>query len=158
MGFCPYFFIPKINMTYHYPAFTADAIITNESLSKIVLITRKNDPFKGKLAFPGGFLDSNETLKECCIREVYEETNIILHSKDVQFVTLLDQVHRDPRGRVISAVFAIIFPDVIFDKLKIVPKDDALSVQFLSMEKAFEIGLAFDHQEALQNFLQSQKK
>ena len=145
-------------MVYHYPAFTADAIITNESFSKIILITRKNNPFKGKLAFPGGFLESNETLKECCIREVYEETNILLHPESVQFITLLDQVHRDPRGRVISAVFAVIFPDDIFDKLKIIPKDDALSVQFFSIDEALKIGLAFDHQKTLQDFLQLYKK
>lgn len=74
-------------------------------LMKISLITRKNESFKGKLAFSGGFLDKEETLKDCCICEVFEETNLSVAKQDLNFEMFLDNPYRDSRGRVLSVVF-----------------------------------------------------
>lgn len=40
------------------------------------MITRKNDPYKGFLCFPGGFIEYNEEPMEGCLRELKEETNL----------------------------------------------------------------------------------
>ena len=56
----------RINRGYTYkyprPAVTADMIVlTDEPEPKILLIQRGGEPFKGCWAFPGGFMDIDET-------------------------------------------------------------------------------------------------
>jgi 8-oxo-dGTP diphosphatase len=61
------------------PNVATDAIVIrpkDESHHDILLITRGRDPFKGHLAFPGGFVDYNEDPEVACIRELKEECNI----------------------------------------------------------------------------------
>ena len=72
--------------TYKYPrpAVTADCIvITKEAEPKVLLIERGDEPFKGCWAFPGGFMDMDETTEQCAIRELEEETG--LQVSDIQF-------------------------------------------------------------------------
>ena len=65
--------------TYNYPrpAVTADCVvITREKEPRVLLIQRGNEPFKGCWAFPGGFMDMDETTEECAVRELEEETGM----------------------------------------------------------------------------------
>ena len=67
--------------TYKYPrpAVTADCIvITREAEPKVLLIQRGDQPFKGSWAFPGGFMNMDETTEQCAIRELEEETGLRL--------------------------------------------------------------------------------
>ena len=70
-------------MTYTYkyprPAVTADCVvITKEAEPKVLLIQRGDEPFKGGWAFPGGFMNMDETTEQCAIRELEEETGLRL--------------------------------------------------------------------------------
>ena len=71
-----------MSYTYEYPHFavTVDNVIFNlkdPNNPKVLLITRKNEPFKGKLALPGGFLDPEDrSAMSAAIRELKEETNL----------------------------------------------------------------------------------
>ena len=67
--------------TYKYPrpAVTADCVvITKEAEPKVLLIQRGDQPFKGGWAFPGGFMNMDETTEQCAIRELEEETGLRL--------------------------------------------------------------------------------
>ena len=69
--------------TYKYPrpAVTADCIvITREAEPKVLLIQRGDQPFKGGWAFPGGFMNMDETTEQCAIRELEEEEGELLLS------------------------------------------------------------------------------
>ena len=92
--------------TYKYPrpAVTADCIvITKEAEPKVLLIQRGNEPFKGKWAFPGGFMNMDETTEQCAIRELEEETGLRL--SEIQQIGAYSKVDRDPRGRTITVAY-----------------------------------------------------
>ena len=77
-----------MSYTYKYPrpAVTADMIVlTDESEPKILLIQRGDEPFKGCWAFPGGFMDMDETTEQCARRELKEETGYT--AEEVRYLT-----------------------------------------------------------------------
>ena len=92
---------------YRYPraSVTADAVLFAEKDGQmyVLLIQRGNDPYKGYWAFPGGFLNMDETVAHCAERELEEETGIVLTG--MQLVGIYSDVERDPRGRVITAAY-----------------------------------------------------
>ena len=95
--------------TYKYPrpAVTADCIvITKEAEPKVLLIQRGDQPFKGGWAFPGGFLNMDETTEQCAIRELEEETG--LHISDVHQIGAYSKVDRDPRGRTVTVAYLVL--------------------------------------------------
>ena len=64
---------------YPRPSLTADIAIFKDGVGnkkEVLLIKRKNHPFSGAFAFPGGFANPDETIKETAYRELYEETKI----------------------------------------------------------------------------------
>jgi len=125
-------------------ALTVDAVVfTKENnVFYILLIKRKNDPFKDKWALPGGFLEEGEELEEGCTRELQEETGLQLEG--LQQVGIYDAVNRDPRGRTISVAFAKIIPK----KINVEGNDDAAEATWVEVKQLKE--LAFDHSRIIQ--------
>ena len=84
--------------TYQYPrpAVTVDAILISPEKS-VLLIERGRDPFKGKWALPGGFIEMDEELDAACLRELEEETGIRM--KEMKQFRAYGGVNRDPRHR-----------------------------------------------------------
>ena len=62
---------------YPHPAITTDCVIFNYDACalKVLLIKRGAEPCKDRWAFPGGFLQIDETLEEGARRELMEETS-----------------------------------------------------------------------------------
>ena len=136
--------------TYNYPrpAVTVDALVFSRSGEGfyIALIRRAHPPFQGDWAFPGGFLDMDESLDQAVSRELLEETgleDIILE----QFYTAGD-VHRDPRGRTITVTFIGFTPEEI---PALNAGDDAGEAAWFPVDAL--PALAFDHAEILQKAL-----
>ncbi len=80
-----------------------------ESRLSLLLVKRGEFPFKGCWALPGGFLRGDETIEECAMREIVEETNIAPAS--LMLVNVFSDPERDPRGRIISNAFASIISE-----------------------------------------------
>ena len=133
--------------TYKYPqiAVTVDIILfakENDEVS-VLLIQRNNPPFENMWAFPGGFVDIDETLENAALREFEEETGITgIELK--QFYTV-DTVDRDPRQRTISVVFTGYTPS---KNIFYAADDDAKNVSWFKINEIEE--LAFDHKEILE--------
>jgi len=137
-------------MTYTYayprPALTVDALILagKPENRKVLLIRRGKEPFIGKWALPGGFVDMEETLEQACLRELREETGLILPHLS-QF-RVFDAPDRDPRHRTISVVFYG-FTD---HPGSVAGGDDAAEAGWFSLTDLAD--LAFDHREIIEAF------
>lgn len=127
---------------YPHPAVTADCVIFGfDGVSiKVLLIQRGIEPFKGKWAFPGGFMRIDEAAEECARRELEEETGLKNASVE-QFYTYSD-VHRDPRERVITVAHYAL---VRLSEVK--GGDDAANARWFAPEDI--PSLAFDHDRIL---------
>lgn len=136
---------------YPHPAVTADCVIFGfDGVSiKVLLIQRGIDPYKGKWAFPGGFMRIDESVEECALRELREETG--LESASVEQFGTFSAVNRDPRERVITvAHYALV-------KLSEVKGgDDAKAAKWFSYNEMPP--LAFDHDHILRRALKCLKE
>lgn len=141
-----HFFLLVMPYTYKYPrpAVTADCvIITRETEPSVLLIERGSDPFKGCWAFPGGFLEMEETTAECAIRELQEETGIELEVTALHQIGAYSKVDRDPRGRTITVAYLAI----IDEPVAALGQDDAAEAKWWPLNHLPE--LAFDHDEIM---------
>ena len=137
---------------YPRPALTADvAVLRLEELPEILLIQRKDPPFKDLWALPGGFMEMEETLEETARRELMEETGIRADEL-IRFDTY-DRPGRDPRGRTITQVFVMIWTAALGMP---VAGSDAAGLQWFRLDKLPV--LAFDHQQIINDVLQMIKE
>ena len=135
-------------MTYTYkyprPAVTADCVvITKEEQPKVLLIQRGADPYKGYWAFPGGFMNMDETTEQCAIRELEEETG--LRVSNVHQIGAYSKMDRDPRGRTITVAYLAI----IDEPVQVTGQDDAANAEWFPLSALPE--LAFDHAEIMRD-------
>ena len=88
------------------PAVAADCVVFAHQQGEapmVLLIERKNEPCKGQWAFPGGFMNIDETADDAARRELREETGLAV--ADIHQIGAFTIVDRDPRERVLSVVF-----------------------------------------------------
>ena len=139
--------------TYKYPrpAVTADCVVmTKETVPQVLLIERGADPYKGCWAFPGGFMNMDETTEQCAIRELEEETGMKV--SELHQIGAYSKVDREPRGRTITVAYlAIIDTPVV-----VTGQDDAAKAQWFPIDSLPP--LAFDHEDIMQDAIKAYKK
>ena len=123
---------------YPHPAVTTDCVIFgfNGERLQVLLIERGIAPFKGRWAFPGGFLKMDETAEEGAKRELKEETG--LESAYIEQLHTFSAPNRDPRERVITIAYYAL---VKIQEVK--GGDDAASAKWFPLDEIPP--LAFDH-------------
>ncbi len=132
-----------MSYTYDYPrpSVTVDCVIFGldaQQKVNVLLIQRKNDPFAGQWAMPGGFVDMDEDLETAALRELEEETGV--HDLFIEQLFTFGAPDRDPRGRVISVAYYAL---VNLEHHPIEAASDARRVQWFPVNDVPE--LAFDH-------------
>jgi len=130
------------------PTPTVDIIIEEDS--RILLIKRKNEPFKDHLALPGGFINEGEKVEDAAKREAQEETSL-----DVDLIDILgvySDPKRDPRGHNMSTVFIGKGPRNSGEEIKPVAKDDAIEIEWINIEAIGDKKLGFDHRHILLDY------
>ena len=132
--------------TYKYPrpAVTADCVvITKETEPQVLLIQRGFDPYKGCWAFPGGFMNIDETTEQCAMRELEEETGMKVDA--LRQIGAYSKVDRDPRGRTITVAYLCI----VEAPTEVMGLDDAAQAQWFPLSALPE--LAFDHADIMRD-------
>ena len=96
---------------YRRPSNTVDMILFTvyEGNLKVLLVKRKNHPFIGDWAMPGGFIEFEEDMEQAVLRELKEETSISKYTYFRQLYTF-GNADRDPRTRIITTVYLSMTP------------------------------------------------
>ena len=118
------------------PLLTTDCVIF-DGRARVLLIRRKNEPFKGDYALPGGFVDIGETTEASCRREVLEEAGIVVDR--LHLVGVYSDPSRDPRGHAVSVAYTTHFGEAPTPKAG----SDAEAAEWVKDWRTKR--LAFDH-------------
>jgi 8-oxo-dGTP diphosphatase len=136
---------------YLNPSLASDAAVIKyvEAKLQILLIRRAEEPSKGLLAFPGGFVDYNEDPKDAAIRELSEECGI--RGRNPRLIDLRGDPSRDSRKHVVSAFYYV----EVDDFETVVAGDDASSADYYFAEELLRNPDWFgsDHYSMLQKLL-----
>jgi 8-oxo-dGTP diphosphatase len=132
---------------YRNPTPTVDTIIQMDS--RILLVKRKNDPFKGYLVLPGGFVNEGERVEDAAKREVKEETSLNIELLDI--LGVYSDPTRDPRGHMMSTVF-IAKISSNNEKVDAVAQDDAAAIEWISLEVINTRNVGFDHKRIISDY------
>ncbi|MBN1540384.1 MAG: NUDIX hydrolase [Candidatus Thermoplasmatota archaeon] len=129
------------------PSLTVDGLILRDGKEnrEVLLIKRLNEPFQGRWALPGGFVDYGENTQEAVLREVFEETG--LNCTVLELVSVASDPGRDPRGHTISIIYRL---QVMGDHI---PKagDDASEAGWFDTSDL--PSMAFDHEDIIKSSL-----
>lgn len=121
---------------------TADCVVINPH-DEVLLIRRGNDPYRGCWALPGGFMEMDETIECCAVRELQEETGLVVAADDVRLVGVFSRVDRDPRGRTVTAAYGV----HLKESHDAVGADDAAEARWFPLSALPP--LAFDHADII---------
>lgn len=131
------------------PSVTVDMVILTilDGALSLLLVERGGDPFKGRLALPGGFVHvgeggrGGESLDDAAARELVEETGLSRAQVLLTQIGAFGTPGRDPRGRVITVAYtALVRPEVA---AFVRAGSDAAAARWMRVTQAH--GLAFDH-------------
>lgn len=128
-------------MKYEKPSYTADAVVlcgTGQNM-KLLVVQRKNEPYRGKFALPGGFIESYEPSWQAVLRELQEETHLQLSMGEGVPLSIRERKGRDPRGWTVSIPYLYWIPD----EVEVEGSDDAEKAQWILINELPE--LSFDH-------------
>ena len=134
----------KKSMSHTYdhphPAVTVDIVVftIDDDELKVLLIRRRDEPFAGMWALPGGFVRIDESLRRAAWRELKEETAV--HAGYLEQLYAFGRPDRDPRERVITVAYYALIPS---DRLEVQAASDAEAARLFSVKALPE--LAFDH-------------
>ena len=137
---------------YPRPAATVDLVVFTppwKGVRKVLMIARKNEPFKHHWALPGGFVDKGENVRQAALRELQEETGLDAWKlyNELRLIDVFSEPGRDPRGWVISTAFALSWPTSGMDLIE--AGDDAAAVVWMELNSRMLENTAFDHADII---------
>lgn len=143
----------ELKYCYKYPhlSVTTDCVIFSFDGTKlrVLLVQRGIEPYKGRWAMPGGFMQMNESADEGALRELHEETG--LKAAYIKQFHTFSEPNRDPRERVITIAYYAL---VKMQEVK--GADDAADARWFALDEV--PSLAFDHDRILRMALGKLRK
>tara|TARA_B100001094_G_C18173582_1_gene796574 strand:- start:2068 stop:2481 length:414 start_codon:yes stop_codon:yes gene_type:complete len=128
-----------VSERFRNPSLAADAICLRNGGAEVLLIRRGRPPWKGRLAFPGGFVDYGEDPEIAALRELLEEAGV--RGRDPQLYAVNGSPDRDPRKHIVS-IFYIISVD---EGSEPEAGDDAAEAEWIKIDSIESGDIAGDH-------------
>lgn len=140
---------------FRNPALTVDGVVLVRQAEEVLgghfsvlLIERGREPFKGRYALPGGFVDYGEDIEDAVHREIEEETG--LTGLPFRQFRTFGRPDRDPRGHTVSVVYVAV---IIGEAPEVIGGDDAAGAAWFPVKRLPD--LAFDHAHILGRVLET---
>jgi 8-oxo-dGTP diphosphatase len=73
------------------PLVGVGAVVVHEG--HVLLVQRATEPMKGHWSLPGGLIEVGELLTAAVVREVMEETGLLV--EPIELIELIDRIHRE---------------------------------------------------------------
>lgn len=130
-----------------YPPFavTVDLVVltVRDGALKVLTVRRREAPFRGRWALPGGFVRPRENLKKAAERELGEEAGLEADAVHVEQLATYGEPDRDPRMRTVTVAYLALAPDLPAPR----PGGDAAAAEWLAVDRLLSSrsSLAFDH-------------
>jgi 8-oxo-dGTP diphosphatase len=124
-------------------------LTVREDQLQVLLIERGVEPFKGRLALPGGFVRRDEDLLAAADRELAEETGVVGLGVHLEQLGTYGRPDRDPRGRVLAVAYLALVPSTSTSTP--IAGSDAAGVSWRPADQLSRAKrrLAFDHHQIL---------
>ncbi|SBW22712.1 NUDIX domain-containing protein [Protofrankia symbiont of Coriaria ruscifolia] len=128
-------------------AFTVDVVLftKRDGVLSVLAVERAKEPFRAALALPGGFVEPGERAPEAAVRELGEETGVMIDRDHLRRLACYGAPGRDPRGRVVSVAYHGYLPGAP------VPRggSDARAARWVDVLEFLSPGVrvAFDHRD-----------
>lgn len=136
---------PPVYDASAYPPFavTVDLVVltVRDDALQVLLVTRGEEPHRGRRALPGGFVRPDEDLPRAASRELTEETGVRRIPAHLEQLATYGAPDRDPRMRVVSVAYLVMAPRLPDPK----PGGDAAAAEWVPVSDAMTADLAFDH-------------
>jgi 8-oxo-dGTP diphosphatase len=143
---------PRFAVTVDLAVFTI-----RSGLLAALLVQRRDHPFRGYWALPGGFVRDNESAGDAALRELAEETGVTTFSGHLEQLRTYSDPDRDPRMRIVSVAHVALAPGLPGPR----PGGDAAAARWWPVEDlGLEDGvpdaprLAFDHAQIISDALE----
>lgn len=132
-----------------YPPFylTCDLVLLSvrDDMLHVLLVRRGGEPFAGRLALPGGFVEVDENLEDAAYRELGEEAGVGRDAVILEQLAAYGEPDRDPRQRVVSIAWLALGADLP----EPTAGSDAADAKWVPVQSALHEPLAFDHPRIL---------
>ncbi len=132
----------QLENLWRNPSLTCDGLLLRGG--KVLLVKRGREPFQGRHALPGGFVEYGESTEDCVVREIKEETG--LETEVERLVGVYSEMGRDPRGHFVTLLYLLRETGGALQA-----GDDAASAGFFKLSDLPE--LAFDHGKMIRDGL-----
>jgi 8-oxo-dGTP diphosphatase len=143
--------MPSVTYTSEFPPFfvTCDLVVLSVRARAlhVLLVRRGGEPFAGRFALPGGFVEVDENLEDAAYRELGEEAGVGRDDVILEQLAAYGEPGRDPRQRVVTVAWLALGADLP----EPTAGSDAADAQWVPVADALGSGesLAFDHHRIL---------